>query len=59
MEGRKLLDGRIAPEFDVAVELRIITKCPGKYKLLDMETGQVYVGQLPTESDPYYWKRED
>jgi len=59
MEGRKLLDGRIAPEFDVGIELRIITKCPSKYKLLDMETGQVYVGQMPTEYDPYYWKRED
>ncbi|MDA9302516.1 hypothetical protein N8072_01405 [bacterium] len=58
-DGRKLLDGSIAPEFDVSIELRVITKCPSKYKLLDMETGQVYVGQLPTEQDPYYWKRED
>lgn len=56
---RKLLDNTEAPEFDIAITLKVITKCPAKYKLLDMETGQVYIGSVPTESSPYYWKRQD
>lgn len=56
---RKLLDNTEAPEFDMAITLKVITKCPGKYKLLDMETGQVYTGNVPTEDHPHYWKRQD
>jgi hypothetical protein len=43
---RKLLDGTEVPAFDLAIELRVITKCPNKYKLTDMETGEEYIGQL-------------
>jgi hypothetical protein len=52
---RKLLDGvytflpRIfqgseVPEFDKAVDLTIHTKAPGKWLLIDLETGQEYIG---------------
>lgn len=55
---RKLLDGSRVPEFDIAVTLEVYTKCPAKWKLVDMETGEEYVGQLPREGQPY-WKRID
>jgi hypothetical protein len=55
---RKLLDGTHVPAFDVGIELKVITKCPSKYKLVDLETGQEYIGQCPTEEDPQYWKRK-
>lgn len=31
-------------EFDLAIDLTIHTKAPGKWLLVDMETGQQYVG---------------
>jgi|TARA_R110000782_G_scaffold2790_7_gene10495 hypothetical protein len=55
---RILLDGTIVPAFDIAVELRVVTKCPSKYKLTDMETGEEYVGNIPNVSpNHYFWKR--
>jgi hypothetical protein len=52
---RKLLDGVYAflprifqgaevTELDKAVDLTIHTKAPGKWLLIDLETGQEYVG---------------
>ena len=41
---RILLDGSEAEEFDNAIDITIHTKCPGKWKLIDMETGQEYIG---------------
>ena len=55
---RKLLDGSEAPAYDIAVTLEVYTKCPSKYKLIDMETGQEYIGQLPQEGQPH-WKRKN
>ena len=43
---RKLLNGTEVPENDTPIELVIHTKAPGKWKLIDMETGQEYVGSL-------------
>lgn len=53
---RKLLDGTEVEEFDVAVDLTIHTKCPEKWLLIDMETGQEYIG---SEKPNLYgkWKR--
>jgi hypothetical protein len=56
---RKLLDGTEVVELDIAVTLNIYTKCPWKYKLIDMETGVEYVGTLPDVSGDYNWKRLD
>lgn len=53
---RKLLDGTEVPELDTAVELIVKTKCPNKYKLIDMETGEEYTGNQPDEHHRY-WKR--
>jgi len=53
---RKLLDGTEVPEFDIRLELKVKTKCPNKYKLVDLETGQEYLGQVRTDENPYYWK---
>lgn len=39
---RKLLDGREVPELDMPILLNIYTKCPNKWRLIDMETNEVY-----------------
>jgi hypothetical protein len=48
---RLLIDGTTVPEIDVPIELKIKTKCPWKWKLTDMETGEQYMGHLPKEGD--------
>lgn len=54
MKTRKLLDGSEVLELTNPVTLQIKTKCPAKYKLTDMETGQTYIG-YDTEGK-YFWK---
>jgi hypothetical protein len=53
---RKLLDGTEVEETDKAVDLTIHTKAPGKWLLIDLETGQEYIG---SEQPNLYgkWKR--
>ena len=47
---RKLLNGAEVPESDTPMDLIVHTKAPGKWKLVDMETGQEYIGSdMPTE----------
>ena len=53
---RKLLDGNEVEELDESVTLRVYTKCPTKYKLIDMETGEEYVGQDP-RCNNYHWEK--
>lgn len=53
---RKLLDGSFVEEYPKSIDLTIHTKSPGKWKLIDMETGQEYVGcGVPTKYGR--WKR--
>ena len=54
---RTLQDGTEAPGFDIPVKLEVITKCPSKWKLIDMETGEEYVGQVLSEKDTHHWKK--
>jgi hypothetical protein len=55
---RKLrISGASVPAYDVAITLKVKTKCPSKWKLIDMETGEEYIGQLPTEQDTHHWKK--
>lgn len=56
---RKLKNGTEVEELDTPVALEIYTKCPGKWKLIDMETGEEYIGQDPDKDkvQPQYWKR--
>ena len=56
---RTLQDGTIVPAIDIAVELKVLTKCPSKYKLVDMETGLEYTGVIPDSNEGYFWKRTD
>lgn len=44
MKTRKLLDGSEILELTEAVDLIIHTKAPNKYKLIDLETGEEYIG---------------
>jgi hypothetical protein len=53
---RKLIDGREVPELKKAVDLTIHTKAPGKWLLIDLETGQEYIG-LDKPSLYGKWKR--
>jgi hypothetical protein len=43
---RKLINGELVEESEKAIDLTIHTKAPGKWKLIDMETGQEYVGSI-------------
>jgi hypothetical protein len=41
---RKLIDGSEVEEFEKAIDLTIHTKAPAKWLLIDLETGQEYLG---------------
>lgn len=43
MKKRILQNGEKVEELDKPVNLTILTKCPKKWKITDMETGQSYV----------------
>jgi hypothetical protein len=55
---RTLQDGTTVPAFDIAIELKVVTKCPTKWRLIDEETGVEYRGQLPQEGG-LHWQRID
>lgn len=44
MSKRILQDGSEVESFDTPIDLIIHTKAPGKWKIVDMETGEEYVG---------------
>ena len=44
MKKTRLINNIEIQELDQAVELKVITKCPTKWILIDEETGQVYRG---------------
>lgn len=41
---RILLDGSEVEEFKQPIDLIIHTKAPGKWKIIDLETGEEYIG---------------
>ena len=43
---RKLLNGEVVEETAFPMNLVVHTKAPGKWKLVDMETGQEYIGSI-------------
>lgn len=53
---RTLKDGTQVEELDENITLLVYTKCPSKYKLIDTETGEEYVGQDPRYHN-YHWKK--
>ena len=52
---RTLQDGTEVQELEQAKTLTVHTKCPEKWKLVDMETGEVYIGYA-TEGN-LSWRR--
>jgi hypothetical protein len=55
---RTLQDGSEVEEYEQNIVLQVVTKCPGKYRLIDMETGQEYIGQNPGSGEKVqHWKR--
>jgi hypothetical protein len=56
LKTRNLKDGSDAQELDFPIDLVVHTKCPGKWMLIDLETGEHYMGQ--NEIEKYQqWKR--
>lgn len=52
----RVYQGATVEEFSKAVDLTIHTKAPGKWLLIDLETGQEYIGSdVPTKYGR--WKR--
>jgi len=52
---RTLLDGKEVPELDQAITLQVYTKCPEKYMLIDLQTGERYIGY--STPGPSNWKK--
>jgi len=53
---RKLQNGITVYELDEAVELVVRTKAPMKWKLIDQETGEEYIGKAPKEGEMHWTK---
>lgn len=53
---RKLKNGVTVYELDEPVELKIKTKAPMKWLLIDRETGQQYIGQSPKNGQMHWAK---
>ncbi len=54
---RILKNGQTVDELNKSVMLVIKTKAPTKYKLIDQETGEEYIGQLPDSQHKNCWKK--
>jgi D-lyxose ketol-isomerase len=53
---RKLKFGTEVPELEQSVVLEVKTKCPNKWKLVDLETGEEYIGTVPGEHH-MFWRK--
>ena len=56
MGKRRLLNGAEVQENDSPIDLIVHTKAPAKWKLIDMETGQEYIGS-PEMTQYGHWIR--
>ena len=54
---RILKNGQTVDELNKSVMLVIKTKAPTKYKLIDQETGEEYIGQSPDSQHKNCWKK--
>jgi hypothetical protein len=57
MKTRKLQDGTEVVELDEAKILTVKTKCPEKWLLVDLETGEHYTGYVSEGKNS--WKKLD
>lgn len=55
MKTRTLLDGQEVEELDKAMTLEVYTRCPEKWLLTDMQTGEKYIGYKTQGNNS--WKR--
>lgn len=53
---RELQDGVQVYELSEPVELIVKTKAPMKWKLVDRETGEEYIGNTPKDGE-YHWSK--
>ena len=53
---RTLQNGVVVYELDTAVELVVKTRVPMKWKLVDQETGEEYIGQVPQDGGLHWSK---
>jgi hypothetical protein len=54
---RKLLDGKEVVELTEPKTLKVTTRCPEKWLLIDLETGERYTGYSTDGSQD--WKKVD
>lgn len=54
---RTLLDGRDVLELEQAVTLEVYTKCPEKWMLVDLQTGERYIGHIDPSAGNNSWQR--
>jgi len=57
MQIRKLKNGDNVYTLEKPVTLVVKTKTPMKWKLIDQETGEEYIGQTPTEHQSNSWRK--
>lgn len=57
MNKRKLQDGTEVLELELPVTLEVYTKCPEKWMLVDMETGEQYIGHIDPLAGPSNWRK--
>lgn len=57
MKERVLKDGTIVKELEKVKVLEVKTRCPEKWKLIDLETGEEYIGWQT--DGPRSWRRVD
>ena len=55
---RKLLDGREVEELLEPISLTIFTRCPKKWQIKDLETGQTYEATGETKIQKQ-WKKKN
>lgn len=55
MKSRNLKTGKAVKELDKAKTLTVYTKCPEKYLMIDLETGEQYFGN--PEDNKNSWNR--
>lgn len=53
---RELQNGVKVYELEEPVELIVKTKAPMKWKLVDRETGEEYIGNTPKDGE-YHWSK--
>lgn len=54
---RTLLDGNEVPELEKPVNMQVYTKCPEKWMLVDLQTGERYIGHTDPSAGPSHWKK--